>query len=106
METQSVKVNIFGHTYSINGDASPEYILNLADYINKKMEEVSIGISNSNPAQVAILVALNIADEYFQLKKIKTGNEAALEEKTKNLISMLDEGIIGDVFVKSNLRFE
>jgi len=104
--TSSVKVSIFGHTYSINGDASPEYILNLAEYINKKMEEVSTNISNSNPSQVAILVALNLADEFFQLKKIKSGNETALEEKTKLLISMLDEGLIGDIFARSNIRYE
>lgn len=106
MATNSVKVHIFGNTYSINGDASPEYILKLAEYINGKMEEVSANIANSNPAQVAILVALNLADEFFQLKKLKSGYESALEEKTKILISMLDEGLIGDVFAKSNIRFD
>ena len=93
-----VKVEIFGQTYTINGDASPEYMLQLSEYVNNQMERVSENISNSNPAQVAILVALNIADEYFQLKQLKAGAEFKLEEKTKTLISMLDEGLIGDIF--------
>jgi cell division protein ZapA len=106
VETNNVKVSIFGNTYSINGDATPEYILGLAEYINNKMGEVSSGISNSNPTQVAILVALNVADEYFQLKKIMSGNDVALEEKTKLLISMLDEGLIGDIFARLNMQLD
>ncbi|MCP4136524.1 MAG: cell division protein ZapA [bacterium] len=102
MESNRVKVTIFGQTYTINGDAPPEYMLQLADYVNEKMEEVSVNITNSNPGQVAILVALNIADEYFQMKKIKAGAENDLEEKTRTLISMLDEGLIGDIFSRVN----
>jgi len=100
LETNRVKVEIFGQEYSINGDASAEYMLQIAEYVNKKMEEIGLNISNSNPLQVAILAALNITDEYFQLKKIKSGSDGVIEEKTRALISMLDEGLIGDVFAK------
>lgn len=98
METSKVKVTIFGQTYTIKGDTAPEYILELAEYVNTKMEEVSSGIASTNSTHVAILVALNIADEYFQLKKLKSGSDNAMEEKTKNLISLLDEGLVGDIF--------
>ncbi len=98
METGKVKVNIYGQTYNIRGDAPPEYILELAEYVNGKMEEVSRNVTNTNSLQVAILVSLNIADEYFQLKKLNVGIEGVIEEKTKEIISMLDEGLIGDIF--------
>ncbi len=98
MTDNKVKLDIFGHTYNIKGDASPEYILKLGEYINDKMNEIGSNISNSNPTQVAILAALNIADEYFQLKELKGGSDDRIEEKTQMLISMLDEGIIGDIF--------
>ena len=97
-EVNKVKVEIFGQTYTIKGDAPPEYILKLAEFVNKKMEEVSKNNINSNPTQIAILVALNIADEFHQLQELKTGMYSALEEKTEALISMLDEGLIGDIF--------
>jgi cell division protein ZapA len=100
VETNSVKVEIFGQTYTINGDASQEHIIGLADYINDKMVEISSGIVNNNPQQIAILAALNIADEYFQLRKIKAGSEEAVEEKAKMLVSMLDDGLIGDIIQK------
>ncbi len=96
MSGSRVKVTIFGQTYTINGDASPEYIKNLADYLNAKMEEVSGTIASSNPVQVAILAALNVADEYFQMKNMKSGIDVEVERRAKALISMLDEGLIGD----------
>lgn len=98
METNKVKVSIFGNTYNIQGEATPEYILQLAEFVNDKMEEVNKNIANANLVQVAILTALNIADEYFQLKDMKVGISGMLEQKTRALISMLDEGLIGDVF--------
>ncbi len=98
METENVKVEIFGHTYTVNGDAPSEYIHELSEFVDQKMNEVNENISTKSSVQVAILAALNIADEYFQLKKLNKGMDFALESKAKSLISMLDDGIIGDVF--------
>ncbi len=98
MQGSSVKVTIFGQTYTIHGDAPRDYILQLAEYLNAKMEEVGAGGAVTNPAQAAILAALNVADEYFQLKKIKTGSDSEVERRAMALISMLDQGLIGDVF--------
>ncbi|MFA5518971.1 MAG: cell division protein ZapA [Spirochaetota bacterium] len=98
MESGKVKVNIFGQTYSIKGDAPEEYILELANYVNEKMEEVQKIVSNTNSLHIAILVALNISDEYFQARKLNTHMGGDIEEKTREIISMLDKGLIGDIF--------
>jgi cell division protein ZapA len=98
MESQKVKVSILGNIYNIQGDADPAYILKLSEYVNEKMEEVGGGLPHGNTLQIAILAALNIADEYFQMKDMKVGLTGALEQKTRALISMLDEGLIGDIF--------
>ena len=97
MESNRVKVTIFGQTYTVNGDAPREYMLQLAEYLNDKMEEVRAGTGISSPTQVAILAALNMADEYFQLKKIKSGADSEVEKRAMALISLLDQGLIGDV---------
>ena len=98
MESGKVKVTILGQSYNIKGDTSPEYIMQLADYVNQKMEEIGNSVPGGNSLQLAILASLNIADEYFQVKKISTGIEGAIEDKTRELISLLDEGLIGDIF--------
>lgn len=100
MEDNRVKVSIYGQAYTINGDAPRDYILQLADYLNRKMEEVGTHGAGINPTQVAILAALNVADEYFQLKKLKSGADSEVERRAMALISMLDEGLIGDIFSK------
>ncbi len=93
-----VKVNIYGNVYNIKGDAEPEYIQRLADYINERMEDMNRNITNGNAVQIAILTALNITDEYFQLQEMKGDVTGSLEQKANILISMLEEGIIGDTF--------
>ncbi len=93
-----VKVTIGGNTYNIQGDAPPEYILKLAAFVSEKMDEVNRSVRGTNPLQTAILAALNIADEYHQMKDMRMGITGALEQKTRALISMLDEGLVGDIF--------
>jgi cell division protein ZapA len=104
MEQSKVRVAIFGQTYTIKGDASPDYIEELAAYINDKMEDICGRSSTINPTQAAILAAMNIADEYFQLKNSGTPDSGIIEEKTRALISMLDQGLIGDIFARQGVQ--
>ncbi len=100
MESNKVKISIYGHTYNIQGDAPPEYMRELAAFVSERMEEVAGSVRNGNMVQIAILTALNIADEYFQLKNQRVTSTQLLEQKTSALISMLDEGLIGDIFAR------
>ena len=97
-----VKVKIYGSIYNIQGDASPEYILQLAEYVDSRMTEVSRNLSKGNIVQIAILAALNIADEFFQLREMKGNTNEVMKQKTSALIAMLDEGLTGDVFAGVN----
>jgi cell division protein ZapA len=99
--SNKVRVSIYGNTYTIQGEAAPEYIDSLSRYLNAKMEDVAGSMPSANSVQVAILAALNIADEYFQLKEIQSTVTHDLEKRTNALISMLEEGIIGDIFAKA-----
>ena len=103
MDSGKVRVSIYGQSYNIKGDASPDYIQQLADYVHEKMEDVSRNVNSSNSLQIAILAALNIADEYFQVRSMNTGIEGAVEDKAREIISLLDEGLIGDIFAGSEL---
>ncbi|MDA3901248.1 MAG: cell division protein ZapA [Spirochaetes bacterium] len=99
-EISKVNVTIFGNTFNIQGDAPPEYIDGLARYVDNKMEEVSANMKSPNLLQIAVLAALNIADEYHQLKRIDTTNSDDITKRASALISMLEEGLIGDILDK------
>ncbi len=97
-ENNQIRVQIFGSHYTIKGDANPEYISELARFVNGKMDEVSRQISSGNAVKVAILAALNIADEYFQHRELCDQEIANVEKKTNHMIELLDQGLIGDIY--------
>lgn len=102
MYSEKVKVTIFGNTYNIQGEASPEYISKLARYVDSKMEEISKSMVSPNLVQIAILAALNISDEYFQLRDIGSSVEDDIVQKATSLISMLEEGLMGEIIPEKN----
>ena len=63
----SVRVEIYDQTYQLRG-SDPEYIGKLAEYVDTKMRVVAQQASTVDSLRVAVLAALNIADEYLVLK--------------------------------------
>jgi cell division protein ZapA len=86
---RGVCVDIFGSEYVIKGEGDPSYIKEVAKYVDEQMRKVSMATSNVSSLKVAILTALNLADELFKLKK-----ENALYEKNfgriDDLIKMME----------------
>jgi cell division protein ZapA len=69
MERTRVVVSIFGKEYNLVADVDPEYIKKTAQYFDSKMREVAVSYPNISEARVAVLAALNIADELFKLRE-------------------------------------
>jgi len=68
MERNRVVVSIFGKEYSLAAEVDPENIKKTAQYLDSKMREVSDNYPNISEARVAVLAALNIADELLKLQ--------------------------------------
>ena len=68
-EDLKVSVQIFGELHVIRGRGSEEQILKLADDVDKRMRDISRKFPRLAAHQVAILVALNLADELSKLKE-------------------------------------
>lgn len=64
-----ISVTIYGRQYKIVGNASSNYIRMVADYIDEKMMSISDGNPRLDSSKIAVLAAVNIADEYFKLKQ-------------------------------------
>ncbi len=99
-KTNRVEAKIFGSEYIIAGDASEEYILSITLYVDKKMRELAKSFPTASPEKIAVLAAINIADELFQYKETSSHlNEelaSVYEKKAKKLISMIDKKLIGE----------
>src|ERR1700722_970087 len=86
-DKKSVTVTIYGNEYTLKGEADPQYILELAKFVDAKMTE--IGKKSSAPAaKVAILASMNISDELHRLEKMKSENLKLIETLERNLLEM------------------
>ncbi|MGE5474850.1 MAG: cell division protein ZapA [Ignavibacteriales bacterium] len=77
-----IEVRILGKDYVVKGLESDEYIQRVSLYIDKKMNEVAKTNHRLNTAMIAVLTAINVADDYF--KNIDSFKELQEELKFKN----------------------
>lgn len=90
LNASSVRVEIFDQGYNLRG-TDPEYILKLADYVDSKMRAVAEQTHTVDSARLAVLAALNIADEYHLLKRKADGGNVDSSKRTRQLLDALDE---------------
>ena len=89
-QNASVRVEIFDQAYNLRG-SNPDYILKLADYVDSKMRAVASATNTIDTVRLAVLAALNIADEYHLLKKKQEGGATDFEKRAHQLVHALDE---------------
>ena len=65
----TVHVEIFGATYTVKAGGDPGYLEELAAHVDAQMREVSRTAGAVDSVRVAVLAALNIADECFRLRR-------------------------------------
>ena len=86
----SVRVEIFDQPYNLRG-TDPDYIFKLAEFVDTKMRAVAEQTSTVDSLRLAVLAALNIADEYHILKRKYDGISKEMNQRTSSLESALDE---------------
>jgi cell division protein ZapA len=86
----SVRVEIFDQAYNLRG-TDPEYISKLAEYVDAKMRAVAEQTHTVDTARLAVLAALNIADEYHLLRRNHDGGEVEYLKRAHHLSNALDE---------------
>jgi len=62
-------VEIFGQQYNLTGKASPGQMRQVASYVDEKMRQIADKNPRLDTTRLAVLSAVNIADDYLQLKK-------------------------------------
>jgi cell division protein ZapA len=93
-QNSSVRVEIFDQAYNLRG-SDPEYILKLAEYVDAKMRAVAEATNTIDTVRLAVLAALNIADEYHLLKKRQDVGPTDYLKRAHLLSNALDE-VLGE----------
>jgi len=86
----SVRVEIYDQAYHLRG-TDPEYINKLAEFVDTKMRAVASQTATVDSLRLAVLAALNIADEYQVLKRKYDAIANDLTKRTSSLTDALDE---------------
>jgi cell division protein ZapA len=89
----TVEVEIYGASYHVRGDNDSEYLQELAGIVDTKMREVAQHVTTVDTTKLAILAALNIADELFQCRKRQEGERVAVAERLAELTGELEEAV-------------
>lgn len=84
-------VEIFGSIYHVRGDKESEYLQDLAGMVDHKMREISNNVATVDAGKIAILAALNIADELNQCRKQQEREREEIQEKVVTLVNRLEE---------------
>jgi cell division protein ZapA len=85
-----VRVEIYDQSYSLRG-SDPEYIFKLAEYVDFKMRTLAQQTQTVDSLRLAVLAALNIADEFHVLKRKYEAVSGDYLQKASNLTNALDE---------------
>lgn len=95
MESNKVSVIIYGQEYVVAGHESAEHIIKVADYVDTKIHEVERVVKGTAAASsLAVLSAVNVADEYFTaldtISDLKKKNEQ-LQNDVQHYVQMWEE---------------
>src|SRR5262245_25477498 len=90
-----ITVEIAGHRYPIRSTLDERYITELAAYVDQKMRAASDSAPASDMLGLAVLVALNIADEFFRERDrdVQPPHAGELHERAVRLERIVDEAL-------------
>ena len=86
-----ITVEIAGQRYPIRSSLGERYVADLAAYVEHKMSLAAESAPSSDTLGLAILVALNIADEYFRARDTQSAAHGQLNERTLRLERLVDD---------------
>jgi cell division protein ZapA len=85
------EVRMLGQELSVISDSGDEHVADVIRYVSDKMEEAGKVAGTKNSLNIAILAALNIADEYLRVRGVKENVYGQLESRSEQLINLIDD---------------
>ena len=85
----TISINVLGKEYSIKSDVDADSLNELAGYLNGKVDEIIKTTKTVSTHNVLILVAMSIANDYFDVKEKNESLVAMVESKSEHLASRI-----------------
>ena len=85
----TISINVLGKEYSIKSDVEADSLNEIAGYLNGKVDEIIKTTKTVSTHNVLILVAMSIANDYFDVKEKNESLVAMVESKSEHLASRI-----------------
>ena len=89
-EGKVIPVEIHGQRYPIRSGLEPAYVAQLASYVDEKMRTAADSTPTGDTLRLAVIAALNIADEYFRCRDANNAKDGEIAERAGELEKLLD----------------
>ncbi len=87
---RTVEVAVMGQKFMVRSDSQEDYVSEIADYVNEKVAEITSKTKSIPSLNVAILAAMNIADEFMKMRRDKSAVSEKLQKKVSGMIELID----------------
>ncbi len=87
---KAIEVSIMGQKFAVKSDSNEDYVVEVAGYVDNKVNEVLGNTKSVASMQVALLTAMNIADEFFKFRNDKAERLGKVEKKIQDMIELID----------------
>jgi len=85
------EVRILGQELSVMSDSGDEHVADVIRYVSEKVEAAGKASGTKNTLDIAILAALNIADEYLRMRGVREDVYSQLESRSEQLIHLIND---------------
>jgi cell division protein ZapA len=89
-----ISVEIHGHRYPIRSTLDEAYVARLASYVDEKMRAAADSAPTGDLLRVAVLTALNVADELFRCRDVSLARNGELAQRAGELERLVDRVLI------------
>jgi len=87
---KTTEIAIMGQKFMIKSDSDEDYVHRIAGFVDQRINEVMQSTKSVASLNVAILAAMNIADEFFKFQRNHDEKVSGAEKKIKDLIELID----------------
>ncbi len=92
-DPQDVTVNIFGSRYTLRTDGEPQRLIELAEEVDARMREAAAAGGAVGSDRIAVLVALNMADDLARERRARNEDQEDLSVRTGRILEILNDEV-------------
>src|SRR6187399_123469 len=100
--TSTVQVDIHGQRYVMRSNLDPQYVSELASYVDEKMRAAAGEVITADPLCIPVITAINLTDELYRLRSEATGSGTRAEARVVAIERLVDAALAGTLRKAAN----